>query len=101
MLFGPRFAALLTLLIAASAFARDEQVVYSRYQDGRPRLVVIARYVAFDEGEILLVRFADRAGAKGKIVDRYKTDFGGVGVTLLPLIDRKDVAVEIVAKHSV
>jgi len=94
-----RALVVLLLLAASSAAARDAQVIYSRYKSGRPRLVVVARYVAFDEGEVQLLRFPDRAGAKGTIVDRYDPDAGATGVSLLPLIDPKDVVVETASKH--
>jgi hypothetical protein len=75
--------------------------VYSRYKDRRPRLVIAARYFDFSNGEVLLVRFPDRDGVKGKIVDRYDPEAGALEVTFLPLIDRKNVVVTVASKHSV
>jgi hypothetical protein len=74
--------------------------VYSRYKDGRPRLVVAARYFDFSTGEVLLVRLPDRDAAKGKVIDRYDPEAGAMAVSFWPLIDRKDVVIQVAAKHS-
>ena len=95
-----RASIVLLLFLATSALADDHRLVYSRYKDGRPRLEIVARYLDFDDGEVLLLRYPDRAGAKGKVIDRYDPDGGALGVTLMPLIDRKDIVVEVASKHN-
>jgi len=74
--------------------------VYSRYRDGRPNLVVVGRYVGFNEGEVLLIRLPDRDGGKGKVTDRYDPEGGVLEVTFLPLVDRKDVVLEVAQNHG-
>jgi hypothetical protein len=72
--------------------------VYSRYSNGRPRLVVAATTERPWVGEVLLIRFRDAKHSAGKIVDRQQS--GGGDVSFLRLVDPKDVAVEWFAKHS-
>jgi len=73
--------------------------VYSRYRSGRPRLVVVGRYIGFSDGEILLVRLPDRDRGKGKVVDRFDPESGAYGVTFLPLVDQRNVVVEVAVNH--
>src|SRR6266571_2403825 len=74
--------------------------VYSRYRDGRPNLVVVGRYVGFNEGEVLLIRLPDRDGGKGKVTDRYDPEAGVLEVAFLPLVDRKDVVLKVAENHG-
>jgi hypothetical protein len=78
----------------------DGAGVYSRYRSGRPRLVVVARYITFSEGEILLVRLPDSDRGKGKIVDRFDPENGAYAVSFVRLVDPRDVVVELAQKHS-
>ena len=107
---------LLLLFAVASVRADDQQAlidrlaiadvrsdgagIYSRYASGRPRLVVVARYMDFYEGEILLVRLPDKARGRGTVLDRIERVNGAFGVRFMRLIDRRNVVVETAAKHS-
>jgi hypothetical protein len=52
------------------------------------------------DGEVLLLRYPDRAGAKGKVIDRYDPDGGVLDLTLMRLIEPNDVLVEAASNHQ-
>jgi hypothetical protein len=75
--------------------------VYSSYDSGRPRLVVagIDKGNFSDAGELLLVRLPDATSGRGVVLDRLILDAGAMELSFIPLLDPKDVAVELHLKH--
>lgn len=84
--------ALLALALLAATYAPATSVVYSRYPNGKPRLVVKTKT---DPDEVLLVRMPGNV-----ILDRQPLDDRAVEVTLQRLIDPQDVVVEMFAPHT-
>jgi hypothetical protein len=89
--------ALLALLLLAASSDPATSVVYSRYQSGRPRLVVKATH---DPDELLLLRYADAPHARGRVVARQELDSRPGEVLLEKVIDAKDVVVWCSARHG-
>lgn len=73
-------------------------VVYEKYPSGRPKLVV---KIAHDPESVVLLRYADAAGANGKIVDRDNTGGRPADVQLKKLAGpKKDVVVILGGHHG-
>jgi hypothetical protein len=79
-----------------------QTLVYDRYAGGRPRLVI----AAIDEGHfdvpggLLLIRLPDAPGGSGRIVDRLQLEAGAMELSLIPVVDRKDISVLLHVKHG-
>ena len=84
--------ALLALALLASTIAPATSVVYSRYPNGKPRLVVKTKT---DPDEVLLVRMPGNV-----VLDRQPLEERAVEVTLQRLLDPQDVVVEMFAPHT-
>ncbi|HXH94469.1 MAG TPA: hypothetical protein VNN25_23025 [Thermoanaerobaculia bacterium] len=75
--------------------------VYSSYKSGRPRLVVagIDEGNFGDNGELLLIRLPDAASGRGVVLDRMRLEAGAMELSFIPLVDPKDIAVQLHLKH--
>src|SRR3954451_5358149 len=89
--------ALLALILLATTAATPTSVVYSRYRSGRPRLVVKATR---DPDELLLLRYADAARARPRIIAREALDDTPNEVSIEKILDPKDIVVTFPARHG-
>jgi len=89
--------ALLILALLAATSSPPLSVVYARYKNGRPRLVVKATR---DPDELLLLRYADARGTRRRVIDRQQLDSHPGEVRIERVIDAKDVVVSLDSRHG-